>query len=233
MAIRPVFTVREEAPFYEQENIGFSFYSGLSLTQAQKSVSSMHAVYKEKNPDIKVLEISTKSTNLLGIKLSAFNLMYRLSNGHEYCIESVFQSGKCFADGTQFPDLLYVSPYEAKKDERIRQHGDVDHFMLERISFPNNPPTFFYDWLYANALRQHPRLVEELMQYSAFTDIAFNPQRSINCQARSAAIFVSLLKTNILSEALSSPNMFRQIVYGHLLDQKQPPLHQAEQLSFL
>lgn len=46
------------------------------------------------------------------------------------------------------------------------------------------------------------------MDYEAFTDIAFNPQRSINCQAEVAAIYVSLQKQKLLDAALKSKEAF-------------------------
>ena len=51
------------------------------------------------------------------------------------------------------------------------------------------------------------------MEYDAFTDIAFNPQKSINCQAEAAAIYVSLKKQGLLEEALKDKENFRKIVY--------------------
>jgi len=38
------------------------------------------------------------------------------------------------------------------------------------------------------------------MKYEAFTDIEFNPEKSINCQAYSIAMFVSLSKRNLLGK---------------------------------
>lgn len=58
--------------------------------------------------------------------------------------------------------------------------------------------------IYINALIQNSDLAEQLMQYRAFTDIAFNPAKSFNCQARSAALFVSLTGTNQLRDSMSS-----------------------------
>ena len=49
--------------------------------------------------------------------------------------------------------------------------------------------------------------------YNAFTDIEFNPKRSLNCQARSAAIFVSLLKNNLLDSAVENQQAFLHTVY--------------------
>lgn len=35
-------------------------------------------------------------------------------------------------------------------------------------------------------------LAVKIMEYDTFTDIAFNPQKSINCQVEATAIYVSL-----------------------------------------
>jgi hypothetical protein len=58
----------------------------------------------------------------------------------------------------------------------------------------------FYDWLYVNALKQNPQLHEEVMQYQAFTDIEFNPKKSIQAPAYSLALFVALNKRELLDE---------------------------------
>lgn len=62
------------------------------------------------------------------------------------------------------------------------------------------PRTAFYDWLYINALIENPQLAEKLNGYDGFTDIAFNPDKGINCQARSAALYVSLAKLGVLEQ---------------------------------
>lgn len=51
------------------------------------------------------------------------------------------------------------------------------------------------------------------MDFDAFTDIEFNPQKSLNCQAEAVALFVALKKNNLLEKALKDKNSFRQIVY--------------------
>jgi len=66
----------------------------------------------------------------------------------------------------------------------------------------------FYDWLYLNAIFPHREWLKRLHQYAGFTDIEFNPGRSINCQARSCALFVTLMKKDILECALGSPESF-------------------------
>ena len=61
--------------------------------------------------------------------------------------------------------------------------------------------------------QNNPKLADALMEYDAFTDIAFNPEKSLNCQAEAAAIYVSLRKRNLLEEALKSKESFIDIVY--------------------
>lgn len=56
-------------------------------------------------------------------------------------------------------------------------------------------------------------LAEQILEYDAFTDIAFNPEKSVNCQAEAAAIFVSLQKQGLLKAALKSKEKFIEIVY--------------------
>lgn len=68
------------------------------------------------------------------------------------------------------------------------------------------------------------------MKYTKdFTDIEFNPKKSLNCQARSAAIFVSLERSGLLQQALSSPAHFKEIVYNIAEEQEKP--YEGEQLT--
>jgi hypothetical protein len=54
--------------------------------------------------------------------------------------------------------------------------------------------------------------MDEAGLYDAFTDIEFNPERSINCQAYSLALYKALQERNILSEALASKQAFLDVV---------------------
>lgn len=77
------------------------------------------------------------------------------------------------------------------------------------MNFPLEPKTAFYDWLYINALYEHREwLRSHILKYAGFTDIEFNPERSINCQARSCALLVTLLKNDWINDAVSSPAAF-------------------------
>ena len=59
----------------------------------------------------------------------------------------------------------------------------------------------------------HESYTEHMLGYDAFTDIEFNPQKSINCQAEAAAVYVSLRKQGLLEEALKNKDSFKEIVY--------------------
>ena len=117
-----------------------------------------------------------------------------------------------FENGGPFVDLLDVSSREAKKDIRLKDSGNLTGFRFFGKDFPLKPRTFFYDWLYINALNQNNPMKEEILNYSGFTDIEFNPKKSINCQAYSAALFVSLEKSGLLKYALTTPEDFLEVI---------------------
>lgn len=57
-------------------------------------------------------------------------------------------------------------------------------------------------------------LSKKILEFDAFTDIEINQEKSINCQARSAAIFVSLSKLGKLQEVLNNKEEFKKIYSG-------------------
>ncbi|RMH38222.1 MAG: hypothetical protein D6689_19845 [Deltaproteobacteria bacterium] len=109
--------------------------------------------------------------------------------------------------------LYTVDPGQAKRDERLRQSGKLVGFEYFDQRFPLQPTTFFYDWLYATAVSADRSLLAQLCRYEAFTDIEFNPKKSLNCQARSAALCVALARQRALPAALNSPEEFRKQVW--------------------
>lgn len=213
MAIRPVFEADNEK-YVKVENYEFTWYSGFSKLQKQKSFKDLHSKYLEKNKTKSILEVSTSSDKSLGVKLSAFNLMIKDKLGKEICsIESLFQSCKKFEKGGPYKDIIYKSPIEAKRDIRLKESGNLICFYYKNEEWELEPKTQFYDWIYINTLHQHIDLREEILKYDAFTDIAFNPQKSINCQARSAALYVGLYRKNILNKVLKSKEEYLEFVY--------------------
>lgn len=188
-------------------NVEFKWFAGMAVSQKQKSIRSLHEAASQRNIP-HVLEISSKSENPLGVKLSAFNLHIVTPGVRKTTVENAFQAGKVFRSGGPYLDLLEMTPREAKNDPRLSTSGGLIGFHLEGVDWPSRPLTAFYDWLYLSALRQAPALAEQLLGFDGFTDIEFNPERSLNCQAASAALYVALSRRGELEMATSSRNAF-------------------------
>jgi len=221
MAKRPIFISTNNSTFFEEKTIEFKFYNGFSVTQKAKSIQSLHESAKELGY-LNILEVSTKSDSKIGWELSAFNLMIDFNGDESISVECAFQGSKIFEGNKQFKDLYHVQSVQAKKDKRIRESGYIIGFEFEGEYWDNEPKTAFYDWIYINALYQNRKdLVEELCEYNIFSDIEFNPQKSINCQARTCAILVSLVKQDLIDDALSSKEKFIELIYIKKLKQTQ------------
>lgn len=201
MAQRPVYAPRKSAPYVNIYMPEFTWNSGLSAAQKRRNIVDLHKAYNARFPEQKVLEISSKSMEDLGVKLSAFNLQKFVPElGKSACVECVYQGGKVFAVGGPFTDLYTATAREAKKDPRLKSSGSLRKFWFDGREFPTEPTTAFYDWLYINALLENPELAQELLTYDAFTDIEFNPGKSLNCQARAAALFVALSRNGLIGQ---------------------------------
>ena len=207
MASRPVFLPSDDdSSEVIVRTIEFDWFPGLSKSQKLKCVNSLHLSAKSHGIN-DILEISSKSDTSLGIELSAFNLLYSFEDKF-LPVECIFQSSKVFEEGGPFEELRYISPREAKRDERLNSSGDLIGFEFEGIFWEQTPQTAFYDWIYIHALSKRHELMEKLKNFSAFTDIEFNPNKQINCQARSVAFFKTLSNRGILEESLKNQSFF-------------------------
>ena len=213
MARRPVFVPDSDKPYVSEVSLDFEYFPGSSIQQKQRSVASLHASYVARFPSSRVLEVSSKSERDIGVQLSAFNLMIEHPGRGSYSVECAFQASKVFLHGGPFVDLFNASSRAAKTDRRLRESGELVGFRYLTDQFPLDPKTYFYDWLYASALCRHDKLVEQVMMFDAFTDIEHNPERSINCQARSVAKVVGLARAGLLADALQSPRAFLELGY--------------------
>lgn len=202
--------------------LDFDWHSGFSSEQKKKNVIALHHVAKKKGFS-PLLEVSTKSEKLLGQKLSAFNLKIETDVG-KISIESAYQGSKVFEQGGPYTDIYRKNSVNAKKDTRLRESGELigfDYFGKEWLLVPQ---TAFYDWLYLSALKSHQEYLKRLYEFKGFTDIEFNPQKSINCQARTCALLVSLLKLNALDSSLKSQRDFIDMISADSMQQT----HSAE-----
>lgn len=213
MAKRLVFLPLSSFPFVREMPIEFEWHRGFAKIQVQKSICSLHnsAAKQGISP---ILEISSKSPDPLGVSLSAFNLKASFSNEAPISVECAFQGSKVFQKGGPYTDLYTVSSRDAKTDPRIRNSGDIIAFSFLNEDFPTKPITAFYDWLYIIALSQNPHLAEKLSSFRGFSDIAFNQLKSLNCQARSAALFVALSKSIEIERIVRDKKYYLNLMTG-------------------
>lgn len=213
MATRPVFIPCFQGNrLVEVKDISFKWFPGMSIVQKQKSIISFHEAIINTLHIKNILEVSSKSINDLGIKLSAFNLYINISNDISGSVEAIFQGSKMFQFGGPFFDIYNKTSREAKQDVRLKNSGRLVEFVLNGYSWPLVPPTVFYDWIYLNALCQNIELANNSLLYDCFTDIEFNPKSSINCQAYSCALYASLVKRGLFDKAILSPENFIHII---------------------
>jgi len=220
MAQRPIFIPQARGDaFVLTESIEFKWIAGMAVSQKQKSINSLHEAAYKRDGIQRILEISSKSREELGVKLSAFNLIISpLELDDSMSVECAFQGSKIFEHGGPYTDMFYKNPRDAKRDERLQTSGRLTAFKFFNEKWPLNPQTVFYDWLYISALQsQHVFVLKNLFEYDAFTDIEFNPKKSINCQAYSVALYVALHKRGLLKEALSSRDNFIECVKSALI----------------
>lgn len=218
MAERPIFVPVLDGPMLVKTHyVEFEWFPGMSVSQKQKSVDSLHLAACKLRGIESVLEVSSKSREEIGIGLSAFNLSFQtLRYQFTLCVECAYQGSKVFESGGPYIDLYGVTAREAKRDERLRSSGRLTSFRFCGVEWPLEPQTAFYDWLYVNALKKNPEVIDQLTNYSAFTDIEFNPEKSINCQAYSVALFVSLFHRGLLDSALTKDS-FLQTISGTII----------------
>lgn len=212
MANRPIFLpLKTKTAFVREIPIEFRWFAGMAVSQKQKSIESLHSAAREKLALSRILEISSKSPDPIGVRLSAFNLKLQLE-GRPVSVEVVYQAGKRFEKGGPFLDILDMSSRDAKTDSRLRDSGPLLGFSLIDDPWPLEPTTAFYDWLYLRALFCNPELADRLLEFDGFTDIEFNPEKSWNCQARSAALYVSLSRGGLLKKALFDRSTYFEII---------------------
>jgi hypothetical protein len=198
--------------------VEFTWHAGLAASQKQKSIAALHAAAQSSLGVSPILEVSSKSLDPLGVALSAFNLaLPHPQAGRSVSVECAFQAAKVFREGGPYCDLLNTSSRDAKRDPRLRSSGDLVAFRFVGQDWPLEPQTAFYDWLYVQALHRRPELAAPVMTHRAFTDIEFNPQVSINCQAYSVAVCVALAGRGILDDALASRDAFLACVASKLV----------------
>lgn len=216
VAERPIFIpAPDSVELVQQISCRFAWNPGLAPAQKRKNIKARHEAGATAGC-APLLEISTKSDEELGQRLSAFHLKVHSTSLGDIPLESAFQGSKVFASGGPYEDLYKADVRAAKRDPRLQNSGPLLAFRFENAEFPLEPKTVFYDWLFITAISPHREWLDRLDKYAGFTDIEFNPQRSINCQARSCALFIALGHKGLLQSAVESPETFLSVVARHL-----------------
>jgi len=230
MAKRPIFVPSPNKPELVSEvYCQVRWNSGFAPIQKKRNIVALHAAAAELG-FAPLLEVSTKSESPLGQYLSAFNLKVSTRKFGEIPMECAFQGSKVFAQGGPFTDLYAAkTARDARADHRLHVSGHLVGFNFEGVSFPLEPKTAFYDWLYINAIYPSWQQFSALKEYAGYTDIEFNPYRSVNCQARSCALFVALVTKSLLDEAMAGPRTFVELLsnYSYRPHLVEPPGDQS------
>ncbi len=212
---RPVFMPRVNSDnLVKTDLVRVERHVGFASRQKKKSINDLHHLIRKKYGFNHVLELSSKSGNKLSFLLSPLSLkLTDENNGAQHSVENLFHASKVFEHGGPFTDLLDVPPRHAKKDERLQTSGQLIGYNDFGMEWQVEPLTMFYDWLYVNALKQNTQLHAEVMQYQAFTDIEFNPTKSIHSSAYALALFVALNKRELLDN-VEDPIAFYDLCAG-------------------
>jgi hypothetical protein len=212
MVERPIFVAKPASRELVDEVFLHTIWRpGFAAAKKKENIKSLHEA-AEKAGYLNVLEVSTKSANKRGRHLSAFHLKVKTTHTGSVPLECAFQGSKVFEQGGPFVDLFDSEPRDAKKDRRLKESGQLVAFRFEGIDWPLEPKTTFYDWLYLTSIYPHREWAVKLYAYGGFSDIEFDPTRSINCQARSVALFLSLMKRGQLDGAMKSSSDFINIL---------------------
>lgn len=212
MAKRPVFIALACGPrLVDEMPIQFHWHAGMATSQKRKNVVELHEA-AAKHGLTNLLEISSKSDREIGRRLSAFHQVTVIDD-YEIPLECAYQGSKVFENGGPFPDIFEMAPREAKRDTRLNESGRLIGFKFDGKEYSLQPITAFYDWLYLNSIYSEKDWLKRLSKLDGFTDIEFNPERSVNCQARACALFVSLQARDILDDAMSSYEIFCESSY--------------------
>ena len=121
----------------------------------------------------------------------------------------------CFNFGNFHPRICktIVAVFLEKYKERIK----LNHFKYKNEIFELNSckksQTLFYDYIYFRAVQEtlSQNEIKQILHFDIFTDIEFNHKKSLNCQARSCALYHYVLRHDKIKHYLQCKNNFEKI----------------------
>ena len=109
MAKRPIFIPAPGGRLVDERAVEFEWFPGFAVSQKQRSIKSLHRSAADRCGLSRMLEVSTKSAEPLGVRLSAFNLSVDCdSQPHPILLEAAFQGSKVFSTRGPFTHLYSV-----------------------------------------------------------------------------------------------------------------------------
>ena len=213
MAKRPLFIPLDCTPYVQSMSVEFQWHGGFARSQRIKCIQGMHQSIKKTGWPGEILEISSASEQTFGQQLSAMNLMVSLEHNGTIitqCVETIYQSAKVFGNVGPHPEWLTLTGQETKKKvkEVTKSHGAATAFEWNGRRWSGAAVESFYSWIYIQGLMQLENGLQQLSAFSGFTDVYFNPKKTVNCQARTAAQTVQLWKLGLLEDLMESPEAF-------------------------
>lgn len=199
----------------EERTYNFEWFMGCSIAQLRRSIRSLHSEIRKSGYD-KVIEVSTKSEDEIGRKLSPFNLMVSI-NGERLPVESYYHGSKVFDDSgvnVRLTECEHMKPCKTKQFVR----ETVKERNLKLVGFETNDKKFelsskgmCFDYLYILGLTQNEDLADYIMKKDVFTDLMFKREKGIGCQARSCALYKYLRTNGLVEQFISNPHEFSYI----------------------
>lgn len=166
--------------------------------------------------NMNILEISTRSQNPFGKSMSPFNLQITLKSGRRVKVECAYQGSKVFKDNEQYPDIYWGTPRDAALDKRVKGRAP-EGFNFFGKAYSPNPKHSFFNFLYIIALFQRKDDVYgKLSEFDGYTDMFYSPRKDVNCQARAAAQYVSMMRQGLINKDTSSAELY-QLLLGDVI----------------
>jgi type I restriction enzyme M protein len=204
-ATRCYFEPSAQEPFFAEGLVKFEYSNGRNQNSHRLNGQALANAISEIKPMARHLEVSTASSNPLGVLLSALHLNIETPWG-KFSLERLYQSSKVFERGGPFRGVLDQID-NPKSLPSLKDSGKLLGF--EHPSgkfFPADGTSKFYDHVYIEALLGRAALLRQVSQYDLFTDLrfskhklGFDPDKPFNTQARACAIASSLFNKGGLS----------------------------------
>lgn len=208
MVIRSVYSTRKDAPYYYEHCIEVSGNKKEDSTETR--VGQLHAAFKHLVEDKKVMEFSSKSDNKSVKKLLPGKLV-KLVDGQKVTVNNIFKTAeRVTADGSSAGGIAVNVVNKTVVEEGSRKAPKAIGYKYDGHIFSSRPRQMFYNYLYINALLEHPDMMAELAEYDAFSDslVASNSGNPVPAQA--VAIYVSLARLGLLEKA-RDPEEFEKL----------------------